>query len=107
MADDTPDNLVAQYAGDRDLVARIAGNGEEVLAMLERMEGVDEVTPLGEVEQGAFEFSVKVRAGCDVRAALFDSVASHNWKLLGLQAGGMTLEDAFITLTRGAGKRGY
>ena len=107
VADDTPDNLVAMYAGDRDLVTRIAGDGEEIAGMLGRMEGVDSVTARGEVEQGVFEFSVKVQAGCDIRAVLFDNVASHGWKLLGLQAGGMTLEDAFITLTRGAGKRGY
>ena len=100
VANDTAENLSRQYSGDRRVMVRVAGPEEEVKGLLERIDGVERVTPLGEREEGVYEFGVETVEGHDIRRDLFERLSNRNWPLMGLKSMEMTLEDIFIALTR-------
>ena len=86
VADDTASDLSKKYSSDRRTLIRVAGPEEDVLGLLSRVPGVQNVTPLGEKESGVFE--------------LFDRLSARKWPLMGMKSMEMTLEEIFIALTR-------
>ena len=100
MADDTAKNLSTRYSNDRRLLARVAGPESEVQALIGRIGDVEQVTSLGEKENGVFEFAIETAEGTDIRRDLFERLAARNWPLLGLKSMEMSLEEIFIALTR-------
>ncbi len=100
VADDTAKNLSTRYSNDRRLLARVAGPESEVQALIGRIGDVEQVTSLGEKENGVFEFAIETAEGTDIRRDLFERLAARNWPLLGLKSMEMSLEEIFIALTR-------
>lgn len=100
VADNTAENLSAQFSSDRRLLARIAGDEQRVYAILKHIPGVAGVTTLGEREPGVVEYALEPAEGADFRRALFTALAKEGCPLLGLKSMEMTLEEVFISLTR-------
>ena len=100
VADDTAAALSARYSTDRRLLARIAGGEKEVSMLLKGVSTIDAFTPLGEKENGVFEYMLEPAEGADFRRELFNALAKAGYPLLGLKSMEMTLEEIFISLTR-------
>lgn len=100
VADNTADNLSAQFSSDRRLLARIAGDEQRVFSLLKHIHGVASVATCGEREPGVFEYALEPADGADFRRALFTALAKEGCPLLGLKSMEMTLEEVFISLTR-------
>ena len=100
VADDTASDLSRKYSSDRRTLVRVAGPEADVQALLGRVPGVQNVTPLGEKEPGVFEFALDPAEGSDFRREMFDRLAARKWPLMGSKSMEMTLEEIFIALTR-------
>ena len=100
VADDTASDLSRKYSSDRRTLVRVAGPEADVQALLGRVPGVQNVTPLGEKEPGVFEFALDPEEGTDFRRDMFDRLAARKWPLMGMKSMEMTLEEIFIALTR-------
>ncbi len=100
VADNTAENLSAQFSADRRLLARIAGDEQRVYSILSHLTGVANVTTCGEREPGVFEYAIEPLEGADFRRAMFTALAKDGFPLLGLKSMEMTLEEVFISLTR-------
>ena len=99
VADDTAENLAYKLSDDKSVLARIAGNENEMLETLKTVKGVKSVASLGQTEQGAFDFVIEPEDGEDIRAAVFDRVVSRGRKLLLLKDNKLSLEQVFLRLT--------
>ncbi len=100
VADNTAENLSAQFSNDRRLLARIAGDEQRVYSVLSHLHGVAKVSTCGEREPGVFEYALEPAEGADFRRTLFTTLAKEGFPLLGLKSMEMTLEEVFISLTR-------
>lgn len=99
VADDTPDNLSRTLSVDHKLITRIDGPSEEVRSMIQRIPGMQQVTILGEREDGVYEYSLEADEGVDVRRELFKRMASRDWPIMMLRSSELSLEDIFLKLT--------
>lgn len=98
VADATPEELTRQYSSNHHLTARIAGAEESVTDLIAKIRGVKKVTSLGSKEPGSFDYLIEQVDGADVRAELFNRLATRKWPLLSLKTADRTLEDIFTSL---------
>ncbi len=100
VADDTPDNLSHSMSTDHKLLIRVAGPKDEVSKLLAKIPGMQEVSFVGERENGqAFDFSLEADKGLDIRREVFKRLAERDWTLLGMRSTELSLEDIFLQLT--------
>lgn len=100
VADNTAENLSAQFSSDRRLLTRIAGDEQRVYSLLKHIPGIAKVSTCGEREANVYEYALEPADGADFRRALFTALAKEGYPLLGLKSMEMTLEEVFISLTR-------
>lgn len=98
VADDTPENLIAGYEGNRHLTVAVKGDAARVKKALETVPGVLRAEP-GETYGDGRRYSLDT-GGADVREALFYALAEERLPLLELRDGRATLEEVFLRLTR-------
>jgi len=98
VAEGTPEELTAQLQGAEQVLVRIADAGPEAARVLERVDGVIGVEPVGE-QSGGQAYQVSCTRGYDRRAELARAVVEQGWGLLELHTAGMSLEDIFLELT--------
>ena len=101
VAEDTTENLQARLVGAERVIVRVRGEADKELATaIKEIKGVRgvELKDDGVVE---FEFS----SGKDLRPEVAKQVIKSGYDLLELRALGMSLEEIFIELTSGDGKR--
>ncbi|MGI6578041.1 MAG: ATP-binding cassette domain-containing protein [Eubacteriales bacterium] len=99
IADDEPQNLAANVAGEHKLAVRVAGPKRNVSQILRAIDGVREVVPLADREQGASDFLVESHPSIDIRKPMFNSLAKAGYPILMMRPRDMSLEDIFMTLT--------
>ena len=97
VAEDTPANLAQRLEGVNRMEIEIGGPANEVMAALQRVEGVTDVSHRS--AQGKEFYTVQVRGGQDLRDEISRAVVSSGWSLLSMQSVGMSLEDIFLKLT--------
>lgn len=110
-ADDTEENLSrrlgASDGGKGGSCAQncfrvlVEGPRREIMESLRAVNGVCEVDFERSVEENVFSFLLDTDGKTPVRRAVYDCVAGHGWRLLGLESREMKLEDIFIKLTAG------
>ena len=103
VADGNADTLTYKTAGNRRLVARIAGGMNEIKKAIRSMDGVLFVDDLGQKETGTFDFLIESQPSVDIRKPLFRLLAERNWALMGLKSMDMSLEDVFVSLITNEG----
>lgn len=103
IADGTADTLTYRAAGNRRLVARIAGGKAEVKKAVRALDGVLFVDELGQKEQGSHDFLIESQPSVDIRKPLFRMLAERGWVLMGLKSMDMSLEDVFVSLIANEG----
>ncbi len=101
VANDTAVGLSKQISAQPRLIARIAGPENDVREAVTQLDGILKCVPLGTREKDSCDWQIESESGIDIRRPLFAVLAKHNWPLLSLQTGEMTLEDIFLRLTSG------
>ena len=103
VADGDADTLTYNTAGNRRLVARIAGGKAEIKKAIRGMDGVLFIDELPQKEKGTYEFLIEAQPSVDIRKPLFRMLAERGWVLMGLKSMDMSLEDVFVNLITGEG----
>ena len=98
VASGTPEELERDLAGDRFLQVTLQTGAERGLALLRGIPGAGPAELLPGAAEGESTFRLE-SAGGDLREAVFRACVREEVPLLGLHAGGMTLEDVFLQLT--------
>ena len=98
VASGTPAELERDLAGERFLQVTLKAGADQGLALLQGIPGAGAAELLPGAAEGESAFRLE-RAGGDLREAVFRACAREGIPLLGLTAGGMTLEDVFLQLT--------
>lgn len=107
-ADDTEENL-SRSIGDKKggglgqeyFRVLVEGPRREVMENLKAVNGVRNINFERSVEENVFSYLLESDGKTPVRRAVYDCVAGHGWRLLGLESREMKLEDIFIRLTTG------
>ncbi len=103
VADGNAETLTYKTAGNRKLVARIAGGKTEIRKAIRAMDGVLYVEEIGSKEQGTNDFLIECQPSVDIRKPLFRLLAERGWFLMGLKSMDMSLEDVFVNLIANEG----
>ncbi len=98
VADGNAEQLTYKAAGNRKLVARIAGPKTDVQKMLRAVPDVLRVECLGSRETGSNDFLIESAPVVDIRKPLFHAVAASKFPMIGLKSMDMSLEDMFVKL---------
>ena len=98
VASGTPAELERDLAGERFLQVTLKAGADRGLALLQGIPGAGAAELLLGAAEGESAFRLE-SAGGDLREAVFRACAREGIPLLGLTAGGMTLEDVFLQLT--------
>ncbi|MCO6400052.1 MAG: ATP-binding cassette domain-containing protein [Verrucomicrobia bacterium] len=98
IASDTPDRLRRRMEGEATITAEVRGPQADVLNALRALPGVSEV--LAEGADAWTRFTLRANREQDVRAALFETIATNGWVLRELHQEAATLEDIFVSLTQ-------
>lgn len=99
IADDAPQNLAANVAGEHKLALRVAGPKNSVISVIRGIDGVRAVTPLADREKGASDLLVESLPAIDIRKPMFNALAKAGYPILMMRPQDMSLEDIFISLT--------
>ncbi len=103
VADGNAETLAHKEAGNRRLVARIAGNKAEVKKAIRVMSSVLSCEEMGVKEQGTNDFLIESEPNVDIRKMLFRLLSDRGWTLMGLKSMDMSLEDVFVSLITNEG----
>lgn len=102
VAVDTPANLARRLQGRRVVTAEIQGSpppADAVRGALAAIAGVD-ACAIERADFGALRARLETDSAVDVRAEVAAVVVNRGWRLLGLAAESLSLEDIFLTLTK-------
>ena len=105
IADDASERLTGEANPAHGLRLRIKGEPESVKSALLETAGVQRVEKLDKGEPGAYDYDVYGELDCDIREAVFYSLAKAELPILTPYGSGRSLEDVFLKLTAGAGVR--
>ncbi len=103
VADGNAETLAHKEAGNRRLVARIAGNKAEVKKAIRAMNSVLSCEEMGTKEQGTTDYLIESEPNVDIRKMLFRLLSDRDWVLMGLKSMDMSLEDVFVSLITNEG----
>lgn len=101
QADGRTDELARQVAKENKIVVRLDGDRSEVLQALRETEGIKSVTADTEKENGWYDYTIEGEGKTDVRPAVNEVARKHNWNIMMLSLGTMSLEDIFLKITMG------
>ena len=102
MADAKTEELSALTSDIKKLSVTVEGSSSSVLSLLSDLEGVTKVRRVSQLSDGAFEYAVEHKKEQDVRRAVFKALAKANYTILEMKDSGLSLEDAYMQLTKGA-----
>ncbi len=99
VATDEPHNLARTLVGSERVDIQIKGPQQEVIAVLNGVEGVGSVSRIN-MERGEIpQYRVESEFGTEIRADLARTVVESGWELHRLEAVTMSLEEIFLRLT--------
>jgi ABC-2 type transport system ATP-binding protein len=99
VASDTPEQLRRMMLGGARIVAEIRGPRNDILQQLQSLSGAQRVTASDAGEWGCF--TLECAKETDLRPDIFDISAARGWTLRELRMEKKSLEDIFVSLTRG------
>jgi ABC-2 type transport system ATP-binding protein len=100
VAEDTTENLQARLLGAERVVVKVRGDGDQLAETIKEVKGVRKIETL---EDGAVEF--EFASGKDLRPEVAKQIIKSGYDLLELRPLGMSLEEIFLELTSGDGKK--
>lgn len=101
IAEDTPENLARNFAQNKKMQIRVLGDENVIAQTLDEMMAVTDVVPLGQKEDGAYDFEISIDSSVDgdFNKNLFLQFAQKQLPILMQKEIGASLEDIFIQLT--------
>lgn len=99
VASDTTEQLRSMIMGGARVVAEIRGPQNDILQQLQSLPGVQRVMVSGDGEWGCY--TLECAKDIDLRADIFGMAAVRDWTLRELRLERKSLEDIFVSLTRG------
>ena len=96
VADAPIDRLSEVISGGGMLTLEIDGSPNRVREVLSAVDGVRKVT-----HSAGQSYTVAYNSDVDIRRAVFRALAKADCPILGMQVGGMSLEESFLRLTQG------
>ena len=99
VADDTPESLSANIAGNHKLDVQIAGPVNNIGSALRSIDGVKSVILRADNGDGTANFAVESAPNVDIRKPMFFRLAEAGYPILSLKPLDMSLEDIFVRLT--------
>ena len=99
VADDTPESLSANIAGNHKLDVQVAGSITNVGSVLRSIDGVKSVMLRSDNGDGTANYAVESAPNADVRKPMFFRLAEAGYPILSLKPLDMSLEDIFVRLT--------
>ncbi len=99
VADELTSSLTGTGASTEKLRLIIEGRKPQVQSALQKVDGVTNVTYLGEAEKGCCEFTVDSRR--DVRRLIFRSLAKTDFNILQMTPVELSLEDTYLNIITG------
>ncbi len=97
VAVDRPENLSARLKSAQRYEIEAKGPEEKIIAVLSKVKGVSKATMEGTGKKR--RYIVESRHGKDIRDELSSAIVASGFRLLGLKAQDMSLEDIFLSLT--------
>lgn len=98
VADGNTEQLTYKAAGNRKLVARVAGPKVDITKVLRSVPDVLRVECLGSREAGSNDYLIESNPMVDIRKPLFNTLAASKYPMIGLKSMDMSLEDMFVKL---------
>jgi ABC-2 type transport system ATP-binding protein len=96
VAEDKPENLIAQRQGAFRLSVQVAGPRKEVMGSIKGIPGTASITAHGKGKATAVSYIVESTR--DIRQELAKKVVTKGWGLLELRPERVSLEDVFMQL---------
>ncbi len=106
LVSDRLENMAKQVQESEELIIKVKGNREKLQTALEGIKNIQSFHI--EAEQGAgglVTATIKTVRGQDCREAIFYAMAGLGFPILEMRISIMTLEDIFLTLTKGGTKQ--
>ena len=99
VADELTSSLTGTGSSTEKLSLIVEGRKTQVQSALQKIDGVTNVTYLGEAEKGCCEFTVSSRR--DVRRLIFRSLAKTDFNILKMTPVELSLEDTYLNIITG------
>ncbi len=99
VADELKTSLTGTGAASEKLSVIVEGRRQQVMSLLQKIDGVVKVTDLGEPEKGCCEFTVDSRR--DVRRLIFRAFAKTDFNILQISPVELSLEDTYLRIITG------
>ena len=103
VANDTPENLELQFAGDEPTQIETRLLPEKTEEILSKIPGITKVTYLPS-DPGITKAKIETEQDIDLREEIFHAFAREDCALLSMQRESNTLEDIFLKLTQEGGR---
>ena len=102
VADDDMAELEARVSPDKTIRMTVKGDEEGIRAVLEGIDGVEEITTGGSSGiEGTVSLVVKTIAAEDLRDTIFFAMAEARYAVLSMEMAEQSLESIFLSLTGG------
>jgi len=100
VADGKPDDLAVATSGNHAmLVVRVVDTGGSARRILNSIDGIRKVKPLGKIESGSEDYLIECEKEADVRIALFRAMAKEDCPVIMMRPQKDSLESIFLRLT--------
>ena len=96
---DTPENLSKIIEGASRLFVRIEGPSNNILEIINGINGVKNVEVFQEEEKDSTGFIIESDENIDIRKPLFFAMAEEKMPILEMKSHGLSLEEVFLQLT--------
>lgn len=103
VASDTPEKLSEGLSKGGQMILRVKGEPEAVLAVVKGIENVEKAKIDAERETGTVDIIVDGDKSSDVRESLFHALSENNMPILMMKSVDITLEEIFLQVTQGGG----
>ena len=106
VADARTDELSKSFADVQKLSLTAEGSSSDILGEIKKIPGVKKYVKLRDISDTVAEYSVEYCNDADIRRDVFSAMSRIGCPILEMKSGNESLEDMFLKLTQGAGKRG-
>ena len=98
IADELTENITKTIEDGYCYELKICGPSRDIIAALERLNGVRKVEATGARDADACVYNLETTGSLDIRRSVFNVCAQNNWPIIGFSAIGTDLESVFIRL---------
>ena len=104
IADCATSEMVGRLALGGRMRVRVLGDADTIQSALRGVPAMGSARQLEQSEPGAWDFALESADGSDIRTPVFRALAAADLPLLAAHSADASLEEAFLTLTAGAGE---